>query len=174
MAYFNQNHEGGAFSHWQIELVVQHFLDEGKKPLLVLHEKWFDDTVNLQQHWDPFINKTRKRADREAHVWTPQLTARGMATKAGSGSDTPSAEAGAAGVPFQEELCAKWLGVPSLVYQVEKGSNDDWYWMYAASASGGPGGAYVISNDKMRDHFFQMLNPGTFPTWRDRKQVRGC
>ncbi|KAK9826794.1 hypothetical protein WJX81_001690 [Elliptochloris bilobata] len=35
-------------------------------------------------------------------------------------------------------------------YVAPHGSNDDWYWMYAAVRAGGPG--LLVSNDEMRDH----------------------
>ena len=51
------------------------------------------------------------------------------------------------------------------------GSNDDWYWLYAAVASGDD--AYLVSNDEMRDHAFQMLPaPRLFRRWKERHQVR--
>lgn len=49
------------------------------------------------------------------------------------------------------------------------GSNDDWYWMYAAVAAGSQG--RLISNDEMRDHVFQLLAPRYFYKWKQRHQV---
>ncbi|KAK9822617.1 hypothetical protein WJX74_010626 [Apatococcus lobatus] len=49
------------------------------------------------------------------------------------------------------------------------GSNDDWYWMYAAVAAGLQG--RLISNDEMRDHVFQLLAPRYFYKWKQRHQV---
>ena len=40
------------------------------------------------------------------------------------------------------------------------GSNDDWYWLYAAVAAGERG--MLISNDLMRDHLFSLLAPKYF------------
>lgn len=51
------------------------------------------------------------------------------------------------------------------------GSNDDWYWLYGAVASGND--SFLISNDEMRDHVFQMLPaPKLFQRWKERHQVR--
>eukprot|EP00898_Chlorokybus_atmophyticus_P004667 jgi/Chlat1/5200/Chrsp33S05178 len=48
------------------------------------------------------------------------------------------------------------------------GSNDDWYWIYAAVTQE----AYLVTNDEMRDHLFQLLSPKYFLTWKERSQVR--
>ncbi|KAL6783820.1 PRORP1 [Auxenochlorella protothecoides x Auxenochlorella symbiontica] len=50
------------------------------------------------------------------------------------------------------------------------GSNDDWYWMYAAVRAGEVG--VLVSNDEMRDHTFQLLAPRYFEKWKQRHQVR--
>ncbi|KDD72506.1 hypothetical protein H632_c3258p0, partial [Helicosporidium sp. ATCC 50920] len=43
------------------------------------------------------------------------------------------------------------------LFATPTGSNDDWYWMYAAVAAGPEG--RLVSNDEMRDHMFQLLAP---------------
>ena len=55
-------------------------------------------------------------------------------------------------------------------YAAPHGSNDDWYWMYAAVAAGQHG--VLISNDEMRDHLFNMLAPKYFAKWKQRHQMR--
>ena len=50
------------------------------------------------------------------------------------------------------------------------GSNDDWYWMYAAVAAGSKG--ILVSNDEMRDHLFNLLAPKYFKKWKQRHQMR--
>jgi len=57
----------------------------------------------------------------------------------------------------------------STLYSPARGTNDDWYWLYAAVACGSS--AYVVSNDQMRDHTFQLLSPKYFARWRERHQV---
>ncbi|CAM9395594.1 unnamed protein product [Phaeothamnion confervicola] len=52
----------------------------------------------------------------------------------------------------------------------ERGSNDDWYWLYAAAWLGGR--TLVLTNDEMRDHHFSMLSHRSFNRWRERHQVR--
>jgi proteinaceous RNase P len=57
------------------------------------------------------------------------------------------------------------------VFVTPAGSNDDWYWLYAAVASGDE--RFLVSNDEMRDHAFQMLPaPALFRKWKERHQVR--
>ena len=58
------------------------------------------------------------------------------------------------------------------LYVTPYGSNDDWYWMYAAVAAGSQG--RLISNDEMRDHVFQLLAPRYFYKWKQRHQVVAC
>jgi proteinaceous RNase P len=74
-----------------------------------------------------------------------------------------------------EAIIARWQE-RGLVYRVPPGSNDDWYWLYAAVYSqaqpGNDGRVALVSNDLMRDHHFAMLAPKDFLTWRERHQVR--
>ena len=42
-----------------------------------------------------------------------------------------------------------------LLYQTPSGWNDDWYWMYGVVEFK----CHIVSNDEMRDHHFQMLQP---------------
>ena len=43
--------------------------------------------------------------------------------------------------------------------------------MYLMSLDGAGPDAMLISNDKMRDHIFQMLAPKYFHKWKQRHQV---
>ncbi|CAG9460499.1 unnamed protein product [Pedinophyceae sp. YPF-701] len=56
------------------------------------------------------------------------------------------------------------------LYVTPQGSNDDWYWMYAAAVAKQSG--MLVSNDLMRDHSFQLLAPRYFWRWRQRHQLR--
>jgi len=51
-----------------------------------------------------------------------------------------------------------------------KGSNDDWYWLYAAVKAGPRG--MIVSNDEMRDHIFSLLSPKYFLRWKQHHQIR--
>ncbi|KAL4853023.1 Proteinaceous RNase P 2 [Chlorella vulgaris] len=55
-------------------------------------------------------------------------------------------------------------------YVAPHGSNDDWYWIYAAVMAGEQG--LLVSNDEMRDHIFQLLAPKYFLKWKQRHQLR--
>ena len=56
------------------------------------------------------------------------------------------------------------------LYTTPDGSNDDWYWLYAA-VHAGPG-CILVTNDELRDHVFQMLpSPQKFYKWKERHQV---
>lgn len=79
------------------------------------------------------------------------------------------------------ELINSWKK-SNCVYAVPKGFNDDWFWMYAATKQSGMASSqayegkekrpvYLVSNDFMRDHHFQLLAPRSLLTWRDRHQV---
>ncbi|KAF3786230.1 Proteinaceous RNase P 1 [Nymphaea thermarum] len=54
------------------------------------------------------------------------------------------------------------------IYTTPVGSNDDWYWLYAAVSCR----CLLVTNDEMRDHLFQLLGKSFFPTWKERHQVR--
>mmetsp|Transcript_21785 Transcript_21785/g.33093 ORF Transcript_21785/g.33093 Transcript_21785/m.33093 type:complete len:633 (+) Transcript_21785:60-1958(+) len=71
-------------------------------------------------------------------------------------------------------LCPQWA-VPivkswqPLVYQADKGMNDDWFWLQAALKFR----CLFVTNDLMRDHQFQMLDmKRKFERWKERHQVK--
>ncbi|KAF2291951.1 hypothetical protein GH714_042293 [Hevea brasiliensis] len=54
------------------------------------------------------------------------------------------------------------------LYATPVGSNDDWYWLYAAVTCN----CLLVTNDEMRDHLFQLLGTSFFPRWKEKHQVR--
>lgn len=71
---------------------------------------------------------------------------------------------------FGEKILTK-LRQNKEIFVTPHGSNDDWYWLYAALVAGE--NAVLISNDEMRDHVFQMLpDPNLLRRWKERHQVR--
>mmetsp|Transcript_12385 Transcript_12385/g.19049 ORF Transcript_12385/g.19049 Transcript_12385/m.19049 type:complete len:632 (-) Transcript_12385:273-2168(-) len=71
-------------------------------------------------------------------------------------------------------LCPEWA-IPivtswkPLVYEADKGMNDDWFWLQAALKFR----CLLITNDLMRDHQFQMLDmKRKFERWKERNQVK--
>ena len=71
--------------------------------------------------------------------------------------------------PAQLELLNRWRERGVLFSSPAK-HNDDWYWLYAAMASGDE--CRVVSNDEMRDHHFGMMTPRNFLRWKERHVVR--
>jgi pentatricopeptide repeat protein len=53
-----------------------------------------------------------------------------------------------------QSLLQEWKE-KNYLFTTPKGFNDDWYWMYATIKYH----CYVITNDDMRDHHFQLLSP---------------
>ncbi|XP_024034130.1 proteinaceous RNase P 1, chloroplastic/mitochondrial isoform X3 [Citrus clementina] len=69
--------------------------------------------------------------------------------------------------PVNRALIEKWKNADAL-YATPTGSNDDWYWLYAAIKFK----CLLVTNDEMRDHTFQLLGNDFFPRWKERHQVR--
>lgn len=63
-------------------------------------------------------------------------------------------------------LIEKWKNADAL-YATPTGSNDDWYWLYAAIKFK----CLIVTNDEMRDHLFQLLGNDFFPKWKERHQA---
>lgn len=74
------------------------------------------------------------------------------------------------------------------VYEVASTSHDDWFWMLAAvsevnAGAGGDGGGGqeeppsfaglpVVTNDRMRNHWYKLVGPQAFARWRASHVVR--
>ncbi|XP_010268242.1 PREDICTED: proteinaceous RNase P 1, chloroplastic/mitochondrial-like [Nelumbo nucifera] len=69
--------------------------------------------------------------------------------------------------PHTKKLLEKWENSGAL-YATPCGSNDDWYWLYAAVNYK----CLLVTNDEMRDHLFQLLGTSFFPRWKEKHQVR--
>ncbi|PSS15588.1 Proteinaceous RNase P 1 like [Actinidia chinensis var. chinensis] len=68
--------------------------------------------------------------------------------------------------PANKTIVEKWKNADAL-YATPTGSNDDWYWLYAAIKFK----CLLVTNDEMRDHLFQLLGNDFFPKWKERHQV---
>ncbi|KAK8523171.1 hypothetical protein V6N12_047701 [Hibiscus sabdariffa] len=68
--------------------------------------------------------------------------------------------------PVNKAITEKWKNADAL-YATPTGSNDDWYWLYAAIKFK----CLIVTNDEMRDHTFQLLGNDFFPKWKERHQV---
>ncbi|KAL9226988.1 hypothetical protein vseg_002739 [Gypsophila vaccaria] len=69
--------------------------------------------------------------------------------------------------PNARRMLENWRKAGAL-YATPKGSNDDWYWLYAAVSNK----CLLVTNDEMRDHLFQLLGNSIFPRWKEKHQVR--
>uniref|UniRef100_F6H1S8 ribonuclease P n=3 Tax=Vitis vinifera TaxID=29760 RepID=F6H1S8_VITVI len=69
--------------------------------------------------------------------------------------------------PNNKKLIESWKKSGAL-YATPAGSNDDWYWLYAAVNCN----CLLVTNDEMRDHLFQLLGTSFFPRWKEKHQVR--
>ncbi|XP_066307995.1 proteinaceous RNase P 2-like [Miscanthus floridulus] len=54
------------------------------------------------------------------------------------------------------------------LYTSPSGSNDDWYWLYAAIKLN----CLLVTNDEMRDHIFELLGSSFFPKWKQCHRVK--
>ncbi|GMH26986.1 hypothetical protein Nepgr_028829 [Nepenthes gracilis] len=69
--------------------------------------------------------------------------------------------------PNNKKLLENWRKSGTL-YVTPPGSNDDWYWLYAAVNCK----CLLVTNDEMRDHLFELLGNTFFPRWKEKHQVR--
>ncbi|XP_022747854.1 proteinaceous RNase P 1, chloroplastic/mitochondrial [Durio zibethinus] len=74
---------------------------------------------------------------------------------------------GPARITNNRNLLESWKRAGAL-YATPPGSNDDWYWLYAAVSCK----CLLVTNDEMRDHLFQLLGTSFFPRWKEKHQVR--
>ncbi|XP_060173730.1 proteinaceous RNase P 2-like isoform X2 [Lycium barbarum] len=65
------------------------------------------------------------------------------------------------------ELLEEWIN-EKILYGTPFGSNDDWYWLYAAVKRK----CLLVTNDEMRDHIFELLGSSFFARWKERHQVK--
>ncbi|CAL9223205.1 unnamed protein product [Arabidopsis halleri] len=69
--------------------------------------------------------------------------------------------------PTHRNLVEEWIS-NGVLYATPPGSNDDWYWLYAAAKLK----CLLVTNDEMRDHIFELLGSTFFQKWKERHQVR--
>eukprot|EP00250_Pteridium_aquilinum_P003490 c13809_g1_i1 orf=230-3028(-) len=69
--------------------------------------------------------------------------------------------------PRSQNIIEGWIS-NNVLYSTPNGSNDDWYWLYAAVNCK----CLLVTNDEMRDHLFELLGNDFFPKWKERHQVR--
>ncbi|XP_057950141.1 proteinaceous RNase P 2 isoform X2 [Malania oleifera] len=67
--------------------------------------------------------------------------------------------------PSKRKLLEEWVA-QGVLYATPNGSNDDWYWLYAAVKLK----CLLVTNDEMRDHIFELLGKSFFLKWKERHQ----
>ncbi|CAJ1956114.1 unnamed protein product [Sphenostylis stenocarpa] len=68
--------------------------------------------------------------------------------------------------PSSRKLLEEWMNNGAL-YTTPNGSNDDWYWLFAAVKHR----CLLVTNDEMRDHIFELIGSNFFYQWKERHQV---
>lgn len=63
-------------------------------------------------------------------------------------------------------LVEEWMN-KGVLYTTPVGSNDDWYWLYAAVKLK----CLLVTNDEMRDHIFELLGSDLFLRWKEKHQI---
>ncbi|KAF5193385.1 Proteinaceous rnase p [Thalictrum thalictroides] len=66
-----------------------------------------------------------------------------------------------------QKILEDWQNQGTL-YTTPNGSNDDWYWLYAAVKLK----CLLVTNDEMRDHIFELFGSNFFLKWKERHRVR--
>ncbi|EPS74097.1 hypothetical protein M569_00656, partial [Genlisea aurea] len=66
----------------------------------------------------------------------------------------------------KRELIREWMD-QGVLYATPYGSNDDWYWLYAAAKLK----CLLVTNDEMRDHIFELIGNNFIFRWKERHQV---
>jgi proteinaceous RNase P len=69
--------------------------------------------------------------------------------------------------PRNRKFIESWKSAGCLYYS-PRGSNDDWFWLYAAVSNK----CLLVTNDEMRDHLFQLAGTSFFSRWKEKHQVR--
>ncbi|KAK7272213.1 hypothetical protein RJT34_28683 [Clitoria ternatea] len=68
--------------------------------------------------------------------------------------------------PSTRKVVEEWMN-NGVLYTTPNGSNDDWYWLFAAVKLR----CLLVTNDEMRDHIFELIGSNFFNQWKERHQV---
>ncbi|KAK7324870.1 hypothetical protein VNO77_28768 [Canavalia gladiata] len=68
--------------------------------------------------------------------------------------------------PSSRRVVEEWMN-NGVLYTTPNGSNDDWYWLFAAVKLR----CLLVTNDEMRDHIFELIGSNFFNQWKERHQV---
>lgn len=193
VGHCNQNRERGAFSHRQIDALIEQCTLSGRRRVaVVLREHWLrpDTDFNLPQ----FRTRIRRLPQLDPGGGPPEAEGGLKAAESAlrdaklpdaaehaelSGDDSDKGSAG--GLP--QELTEEQSRVADIVQKWRKQGvlivspaciNDDWVALYIAVAMclRGVQDVQFVTNDELRDHFWRMRQPVAFQTWRERHITR--
>jgi len=132
-----------AFKFEQIEQAVQWCKEANLRPLVVLSMKYSKEsfTTGLLRRGGPSHRKTRLAKTQQFQRLTEKDT----------------------------QLLRKWED-DDMLFLVNRGGNDDWYWMLACVSQTGQD-PFFISNDQLRDHRLRLLAEHAFARWQANAQI---
>eukprot|EP00927_Polykrikos_kofoidii_P075320 TRINITY_DN7145_c0_g1_i4.p1 TRINITY_DN7145_c0_g1~~TRINITY_DN7145_c0_g1_i4.p1 ORF type:complete len:559 (+),score=102.26 TRINITY_DN7145_c0_g1_i4:34-1677(+) len=178
VGFSNQNHEGGFFQYNQIDAVVRHLRQTGRRTLLVLHTRWL--------RLDAVLTISKKKRRRLDQISTKDSPTRHNVEYTEDPQDDDASGYSYPHDPVTEDELEALPGTPlhyirtwkewGILLRTPVQECDDWYWLYAAldSAQRGMKHVQVVSNDYMRDHHWRMLRQRTFTQWQRRHMTRVC
>lgn len=146
----SKNSNGGStkLNFKQIDNVVEYFLSLNKKILIVLHSRHL---------------VYRNLNDCERFILDKWNTKNGMFKNTTDHNITTFS-------PRSRVIVLRFFLLTTVIYRVPPRNNDDWYWMFAATTSSKL--TYILTNDQMRDHHYQMLSEKYFKIWIERRQIK--
>jgi len=186
VGHHNQNCKDGAFSHEQINELIEQCKRSGRQKIaVVIRERWLHPEAEFTL---PAAKRKRKSL--------PQLVKEGVVVAAKEDVAMPPQQKDQEGdtAPnyrcdlelnlVHNELSESQQRIAALAESWQRQGflvvsppsiNDDWVALYMAiDRCLGGGGADVefITNDELRDHFWRMRQPSAFRTWCERHLTR--
>uniref|UniRef100_A0A7S1UFE7 ribonuclease P n=1 Tax=Phaeomonas parva TaxID=124430 RepID=A0A7S1UFE7_9STRA len=133
-----------AFKFTQIQAVVDWCKGAGLRPLVVLSAKYGEETFTTG------VLKRGGSSARRARLASKQNLQR--LTKP------------------DKAILKKWEE-DDILFRVNRGGNDDWYWILAAVSQSDGHDTLFISNDQMRDHRLRLMHARAFARWQANTQI---
>jgi len=151
IGYYKQNFAGAPLhvDYRQIDLTFDGLRRAGFSPLIILHAR----------HLTPQLLPNDPEVHRLLRKWSGAGLYSSMSAEE---QEKQWAEPLPKGDPLSETSTC------SCLYLAPRGYNDDWFSLYAALVARCP----MLSNDELRDHHFQLLQPKFFTRWRERNRVQ--
>ena len=156
IGYYKTNYSGAPTSvdYIQIHWLVMHLLSIGHYPLLILHARHTFESV-IKARTTTCISTTTHTPYSRPGTGTGTGKGSGKGSGTGSWEDTHTLKTSALSPMIDIPGIVAYWKRNQILYTTPRGSNDDWYWLYATVRLN----ISVITNDEMRDHHFKMLAP---------------